>query len=545
MTVPFFEDNDQTRVRREHLEALRALVGNVYPNKFARSDITGTVSHEDTITSIVETFKKHEPKVAAGEKPAPEVLESANAELNKMRVRLAGRIAAPPRVMGKAAFVHLSDGVSRLQIYVRRQDVVGVRNDVGGGEVNGWELFGLLDHGDFIGVEGYLFVTKTGELSVHVEKLQFLAKALLPMPDKMHGINDPEIRQRQRYADLIAGSLKLSEKQESEIGGQTSELNPRQVFELRAKVLREIRRFLDERGYIEVETPMLTPLATGAAARPFRTHHNTLDIDLFARIAPELYLKRLTVGGFEKVYELNRNFRNEGISTKHNPEFTMLEYYWAYADVNMMMDLHEEMRRAVVKAATGGLTVKYGANEIDFSQPFQRLAMKEAIARYRGNGVGANEEPMRIIDLFEEFAEPHLIQPTFITDFPKPVSPLSKASPGDPSVAERFEYFVGALESANGFSELNDPEEQYQRFKDQMQQRERGDEEAMVMDEDYIRALSYGMPPAAGIGVGIDRLVMLLANKHSIRDVILFPHMRPERTEGGRQKAEGSEEAGQ
>jgi lysyl-tRNA synthetase class 2 len=521
MTVPFIEENDQTQARREHLETLRTVVGNVYPNKFERTNVTKTRSGEDTITSIVAAFKQYEPKVAEGERPVAEALESANGELNKIRVRVAGRLSAPPRVMGKAAFVHLSDGVARLQIYVRRQDVVGLSNDAEGAEVNGWELFGLLDHGDFIGVEGYLFVTKTGELSVHVEKLQFLAKALLPMPDKMHGINDPEIRQRQRYADLIAGSLKLERDEK--------DLTPREVFALRSNVIREIRRFLDERGYVEVETPMLTPLATGAAARPFKTHHNTLDIDLFARIAPELYLKRLVVGGFEKVYELNRNFRNEGISTKHNPEFTMLEFYMAYADVNQMMDLHEEMMRSVVQVATGGLTVRYGENEIDFSKPFTRVTMKDAIAHYRGQGPAETEEPVRIVELFEEFAEPHLIQPTFITDFPKPVSPLSKASPSDPSVAERFEYFVGGLESANGFSELNDPEEQYQRFKDQVQQRERGDEEAMVMDEDYIRALSYGMPPAAGIGVGIDRLVMLLANKSSIRDVILFPHMRPER----------------
>ena len=558
MTVPFIEDNDQTWARREHLEALRVLVGNVYPNKFERSNVAGTVSGEDTITSIVETFRKHEPKVNEGEKPSAEALESANNELKKVRVRIAGRLAAPPRVMGKAAFVHISDGISRLQLYVRRQDVVGVRNDGSrstnlslSDTVDGWELFGLLDHGDFIGVEGYLFVTKTGELSVHVEKLQFLAKALLPMPDKMHGINDPEIRQRQRYADLIAGSLKL----EQGVGGQESgqkDLNPRQVFELRSRVIKEMRRFLDEHGYIEVETPMLTPLATGAAARPFKTHHNALDIDLYARIAPELYLKRLVVGGFEKVYELNRNFRNEGISTKHNPEFTMLEYYWAYADVNDMMDMHEEMMRSVVYTALGHTHVRYGDYDVDFSQPFQRMTMKEAIAKYRGQPVDANEDPVRIVELFEEFAEPHLIQPTFITDFPKPVSPLSKASPSDPSVAERFEYFVGALESANGFSELNDPLEQYQRFKDQVVQRERGDEEAMVMDEDYIRALSYGMPPAAGIGVGIDRLVMLLANKHSIRDVILFPHMRPENRnptvrEGAERKelGDGGQELGQ
>src|SRR5258708_6474796 len=280
--------------------------------------------------------------------------------------------------MGKAAFVHLSDGTSRLQIYVRRQDVVGASNEAAGGDVDGWELFGLLEQGDFIGVQGFLFVTKTGALSVHVEKLHFLAKALLPMPDKMHGIHDAEIRQRQRYADLIAGSLKL----ERDEGG----LTPREVFELRSKVVREIRRFLDDRDFVEVETPMLTPLATGAAARPFRTHHNALDIDLYARIAPELYLKRLVVGGFEKVYELNRNFRNEGISTKHNPEFTMLEFYMSYSDVNQMMDLCEELLRSVVYVALGHTHVRYGEHAIDFSQPFARITMKEAIAKHWPEG---------------------------------------------------------------------------------------------------------------------------------------------------------------
>jgi lysyl-tRNA synthetase class 2 len=599
MTVTFLEDNDQTQARREHLEALRQLVGNVYPNKFERSNVTENSSGEDTITAIVATFKKFEPQVAEGQKPSTDDLEAANSQLNRVRVRIAGRIAAPPRVMGKAAFVHLSDGTSRLQIYVRRQDIIGVRNDADGGEVNGWDLFNLLDHGDFIGVEGYLFVTRTGELSVHVEKLQFLAKALLPMPDKMHGIHDAEIRQRQRYADLIAGSLKLEREE--------GDLTPREVFELRSRAVREIRRFLDEHGYIEVETPMLTPLATGAAAKAFETYHNALGIPLFARIAPELYLKRLVVGGFEKVYELNRNFRNEGISTKHNPEFTMLEFYMAYADVNQMMDFAEKLLRSVVYVALGHTHVRYGEHEIDFSQPFQRMTMKEAIARYwnyeleqtvgigldasrldddeevkflaewlanwaylrpyttvpgyepqkidggvsqkltelaedfRGRALshklrdkgeanpGGSAAAERIAYIFEMTAEEHLIQPTFITDFPKAISPLSKASPTNPSIAERFEYFVGGLESGNGFSELNDPEEQYQRFKDQVGQRERGDEEAMVMDEDYIRALSYGMPPAAGIGLGIDRLVMLLANKQSIRDVIMFPHMRPEK----------------
>src|SRR5712691_7637242 len=357
MTVPFIEENDQTRARHEHLDALRRLVGNVYPNKFQRSNVAETAAGEDTIISIVAAFRKFEPQVNEGEKPSADALESANAELKKVRVALAGRIAAPPRVMGKAAFVHLSDGTSRLQIYVHRQDIAGVRNDADGGEVKGGELFNLLDHGDFIGVEGYLFVTRTGELSVHVEKLQFLAKALLPMPDKMHGISDPEIRQRQRYADLIAGSLKLEREE--------GDLTPREVFERRSAIIRELRRILDDHGYVEVETPMLTSKATGAAARPFKTHHNALDIDLYARIAPELYLKRLLVGGFEKVYELNRNFRNEGIDRTHNPEFTMLEFYWAYADVDQMMDFCEEMIRATVFKVLGHTHVRFGEHDID------------------------------------------------------------------------------------------------------------------------------------------------------------------------------------
>ncbi|HSL54445.1 MAG TPA: lysine--tRNA ligase [Pyrinomonadaceae bacterium] len=498
MSIPFIEENDQTLARREHLEALQRLVGNAYPNKFERSRILDP-EKEDTITTIVEKFRDVQ---------SPE-------ELNKFVVRVAGRLATPPRTMGKVAFVHLSDGISRLQIYVRKADVTGISNEADGGEVDGWALFQLLDHGDFIGVEGYLFVTKTGELSVHVQKLQFLSKALLPLPDKMHGINDPEIRQRQRYADLIAGSLKL-EKDDT--------LTPREVFELRAAVVRELRHILEDHGYIEVETPMLTPLATGAAARPFKTHHNALDIDLYARIAPELYLKRLLVGGFEKVYELNRNFRNEGISTRHNPEFTMLEFYWAYADVNDMMDFCEHILRTVVFTVLGHTHVKFGEHEIDFGSLFSRIGMKESL---RGRVADDQITDDRVLELFETHVESGLVQPTFITDFPKPISPLSKASPADPSVAERFELYIASMEIANGFSELNDPAEQYERFRDQVRQRERGNEEAMLMDEDYIRALSYGMPPAAGIGIGIDRLVMLLTNRTSIRDVILFPHMRP------------------
>jgi lysyl-tRNA synthetase class 2 len=516
LSLPFIEENDQTIARRAHLEALRELVGNVYPNKFERSEIV-EAGREDTISAVVEKFRAFEPKIPAGGRPSAEELELANRQLNKFTVRLAGRIASPPRMHGKAAFVHISDGVSRLQLYIRRDDVVGLRNDKHGGEVDGWQLFQLLDHGDFIGVEGFLFVTKTGELSVHVQKLQFLSKALLPLPDKMHGVHDPEIRQRQRYVDLIAGSLKL-EKDDT--------LTPREVFERRAATVKEMRRILDDHGYIEVETPMLTPLPTGAAARPFRTHHNALDIDLYARIAPELYLKRLLVGGFEKVYELNRNFRNEGISWRHNPEFTMLEFYWAYADVNAMIDFCEEMLRAVVFKVLGHTHVWFGDQEIDFGASFRRVGMKDSLLEISPGEVVADEDVLR---LFEERIEHGLIQPTFITNFPKPISPLSKASPSDPAVAERFELYIMGMEVANGFSELNDPVEQAERFREQVTQRERGDEEAMLMDEDYIRALSYGMPPAAGIGIGIDRLVMLLTNKQSIRDVIIFPHMRPER----------------
>ena len=529
MSIPFLEENDQTQARQEHLDALQKLVGNVYPNKFERSE-TVELGREDTIKALVEKFRAFEPKASEGVRPAPEEIELANQQLNLITVRVAGRIASPPRVMGKAAFVHLSDGVERLQVYVRQADVTGVSNDSAGETVDGWKLFGLLDHGDFIGVEGYLFITKTGEVSVHVQKLQFLSKALVPLPDKMHGIHDPEIRQRQRYADLIAGSLKIEREKD--------ELTPREVFERRSAIIREMRRILDDHGYIEVETPMLTPLATGAAARPFKTHHNALDIDLYARIAPELYLKRLLVGGFEKVYELNRNFRNEGISTRHNPEFTMLEFYWAYADVNQMMDFCEDMIRATVFKALGHTHVRHGELDIDFSQSFQRVTMKDAVNRFVK---GAEITDHNLLGLFEEHVEQNLVQPTFITDFPKPVSPLSKASPSDPAIAERFELFIAGMEVANGFSELNDPAEQYERFKDQVRQRERGDEEAMMMDEDYIRALSYGMPPAAGIGIGIDRFVMLLTNRPSIRDVILFPHMRPERRHG---EIEPEEETG-
>lgn len=585
------EGNDQVQARVEHLKELENIVGNSYPNKYDRTNITGK---EDTISNILafepvtKLAKELKDATPEGEKPDQELKASLNEKLKAFgNVRISGRLAVPPRVMGKAAFVHLSDGLERLQIYVRKQDAKVISNDTLQkleGEETAWEVFKLLDHGDFIGAEGYLFLTNTGELSVHVETFQFLSKSLLPMPDKMHGIAEPELRRRYRYADLIASSLQVEHEE--------GELTTREVFERRAKLISGMRRFLDDAGYIEVETPMLSPKATGAAATPFETYHNALDIPLYARIAPELYLKRLTVGGFEKVYELNRNFRNEGLSMKHNPEFTMLEFYCAYMDVNGMMDFAENMIQEAVKKATGGsLVVKYGENEIDFSK-FERLTMtdaivskipkllkgvifpttqnepthlkerikeksntrilhelwrlleeydcntqegfrafeekgKEIITKYESVEITPTEIDKDILTLFEDFVEEKLINPTFIIDYPKSISPLSKASPENPNIAERFELFINGMECANGFSELNDPQEQYERFVDQMKERESGDDEAMVLDEDYIRALSYGMPPAAGIGIGIDRLVMLLTNKHSIRDVILFPHMRP------------------
>jgi len=454
-------------------------------------------------------------------------------ESDRVTVRVAGRIMAI-RLMGKAGFAHLQQDGQRQQIYVKK-DAVGEK---------GFDLYKLLDLGDHIGVSGYLFRTRTGELSVHVEEITFLSKDLLPLPEKWHGLTDVELRYRQRYVDLF--------------------MNPevRDVFLKRAKLVQSMRQFLGKHGFVEVETPMMQPIAGGAVAKPFVTHHNTLDIDLFLRIAPELYLKRLTVGGFDRVYEINRNFRNEGISTRHNPEFTMLEFYQAYTDYRGVMDLTQALIIQAAKDVTGGTKTKWGEQEIDWSaENWRRLTMREAIIEYWPQPAGAKpqlsdfaspeslkalvarfntahshmpydpNEPAgkTIANLFEAVAEEHLTQPTIIYEFPTAVSPLSKQKLGEPDWTERWEIFIGQMEISNGFSELNDPEDQRRRFEGQLRERARGDDEAHQMDDDYIRALSYGMPPAGGVGVGIDRLAMLFTNSQSIRDVILFPLLRPEK----------------
>jgi len=493
-------------LRQEKLRQIEALGQQAYPRKFE-------VTHE--IPRILAEF---------GEKTAEQL------EDPRIPTRIAGRILSL-RLQGKAGFAHLQQGGQKLQVYVKL-DFVGEK---------GFALYKLLDLGDHIGVRGYLFRTRTGELTVHAEEITFLAKDLLPLPEKWHGLTDVELRYRQRYVDLM--------------------MNPdvRGVFVKRSRVVQSLRRFLDAHGYIEVETPMMQPIPGGAAARPFVTHHNTLDVDLYLRIAPELYLKRLVVGGLDRVYEINRNFRNEGISTQHNPEFTMLEFYQAYADYRDMMDLTAEMLAQVAQDVNGTPKTTFNGHVIDFSR-WQRLSMREAILRYwpeaaaprpEMSDFASHESVERLVrrlnahhshvpydpkepagktiaTLFEELAEAHLIQPTFLYDFPAAISPLSKNKPDEPDWVERFEIFVGGLEIGNAFSELNDPEEQRRRFEQQLKERERGDAEAHAMDEDYIRALSFGLPPTGGEGVGIDRLTMLLTDSHSIRDVILFPLLRPQ-----------------
>ena len=498
-------ENDQIVERQRSLDEIIKLGIDPYPHGFDRTH---------TISQIVETFSS-----STGE----------DLDRNATEVRAAGRIYAINK-MGRAAFVRFTDGRSSLQIYLKSNEVAEQT----------WSLFKLLDLGDMIGVEGIVFRTRTGELSIHAKALTFLAKALLPPPDKYYGLHDIETRARQRYADLIANR------------------EVREVFEKRSEVIRLIRSYFDQRGYIEVETPMLTHLPSGATARPFVTHHNALNIQLYARIAPELYLKRLIVGGFEKVYEINRNFRNEGLSTRHNPEFTMLEWYEAYSDYEDLMEITETLISDLVTKVCGTSRVQYGEHQIDFSRPWSRWTMREAImchwpdpdARPDLSELSTREGVLALAEranckidpnltygylvgqLFEQIAEPKLQDPTFITEFPIELSPLSKQSERDRAFVDRFELFVAGMEIANAFCEINDPADQRRRFEAQMRMREGGDEEAMLIDEDYIRALSYGMPPTAGEGIGIDRLVMILTNRRSIREVILFPHMRPEGAKG-------------
>ncbi|MDE3198664.1 MAG: lysine--tRNA ligase [Acidobacteriota bacterium] len=436
----------------------------------------------------------------------PEILhdyasKTAEELIPEVRVRIAGRIQTVRR-MGKAGFMHIQQNGERIQLYVRK-DAVSEQD---------YQLYNLLDLGDIVGAEGYLFRTRTGELSIHVEKLEFLSKTLQAMPEKWHGLEDVETRYRQRYLDLIA--------------------NPkgRDVFVTRAKIISSIRRQLEERGFVEVETPMMQPVYGGAAARPFVTHHNTLDIDLYLRIAPELYLKRLIVGGLERVYEINRNFRNEGISTRHNPEFTMVEFYQAYTDYKGLMDFTEQLLRQLAIDATGGTVVQYGDAQLDFGN-IRRMTMREAVIEYWEGAEPPKPEELRgenLAHLFEIHAEKKLIQPTIIYEFPVEVSPLANNNPDDPSMVDRFEIIIAGMEIGNAYTELNNPIEQCRRFDAQLSLREHGDDEAHQMDEDYLRAMSYGMPPTGGEGLGIDRLVMLLTNSQSIRDVILFPLLRPE-----------------
>ena len=494
-------ESDQIVQRRANLEALRQLGVDLYPRRFdAEAPIESVVAAHGTKTS--------------------EELEAA-----QLRTRVAGRVLAI-RSFGKASFLQLSDGKARVQVYVRQDSMPDVD----------FTIFKLLDLGDWVGVDGRLFRTKTNEFTIWASRLEFLAKCLVPLPEKWHGLQDVEIRYRQRYLDLI--------------------VNPdaRRVFEVRSRVVTAIREFLIARRFLEVETPMMQPIAGGALARPFVTHHNALDMRLFMRIAPELYLKRLTVGGMERVFEINRNFRNEGISTQHNPEFTMLEFYWTYADYNDLMALTEAMLSEVARKATGGDQVTFGEHHISLAPPFRRLSLREGARAAASRKLGVEVPPSDLrnretaadlaarlgiaiepsmgagkiaAELFESLCEEELVQPTFVYDFPTEVSPLSKQKPDDPDTVERFELYIGGFEVANAFSELNDPLEQRRRFEAQLASRAGGDDEAHAMDEDYIRALEYGLPPAGGEGIGIDRLVMLLTNSASIRDVILFPLMRP------------------
>ncbi|HLD13713.1 MAG TPA: lysine--tRNA ligase [Burkholderiales bacterium] len=491
------DENEQIALRRQKLADLR-MQGNAFPNDFRRNVIAGELHAEYDEKDGVE-------------------LETRN-----VRVKLAGRMMTR-RVMGKASFCHLQDMSGQIQIYVTR-DVMGEQP---------YEEFKKWDIGDILGAEGVLFKTKTGELSVKADGVRLLTKALRPLPEKYHGLTDTETRYRQRYLDLIMNEV------------------ARKTFRVRSSIISYIREFMNIREFLEVETPMMQAIPGGAVARPFVTHHHALDIEMFLRIAPELYLKRLIVGGFERVYEINRNFRNEGLSTRHNPEFTMLEFYQAYADYCDLMNLTEEMLRGLAEHVFGGTTVTYQGEAYDFGKRFERLTLKEAVQRHnpklavadmemvatlsayaRGLGVEVKSSygvGKLQLEIFEKTVEEKLKNPTFITAYPTEVSPLARRNDQDPSTVDRFELFIGGREIANGFSELNDAEDQAERFRKQVQEKEAGDVEAMHFDEDYIRALEHGMPPTAGEGIGIDRLVMLFTDSPSIRDVLLFPHMRPEK----------------
>jgi lysyl-tRNA synthetase class 2 len=493
-------EDEQIAQRRANLAGLARLGIDVYPRRFER---------RHTVAQLVDVHggRSHDELEAA----RPDTIT-------------AGRIVAV-RSFGKANFLVISDGRAKIQVYIRQDSLPEVD----------FQVFRLLDFGDWIGAEGRLFRTKTNELTIWASRVHFLSKCLLPLPEKWHGLTDVEIRYRQRYLDLIVNA------------------DSRRVFETRSRVIAAIREFMTARGYLEVETPMMQPIAGGALARPFVTHHNALDMQLYLRIAPELYLKRLTVGGLERVFEINRNFRNEGISTQHNPEFTMMEFYEAYADYQVLMSMTEDLISAVARQSIGTDQITFGEHHISLSPPFARLSLREAareaaakklgrpvtdadlrqaeavagLARQLGVEMKQGDGPGRIACcIFETLCEDQLVQPTFVYDFPTEVSPLSKQRPDDPDTVERFELYIGGFEVANAFSELNDPDEQRRRFEAQLTDRARGNLEAHVMDEDYILALEYGLPPTGGEGVGIDRLVMLLTNSPSIRDVILFPLMK-------------------
>lgn len=488
--------DDELAQRRQKLAMLREQ-GIAFPNDFRR-DMLAADLH-----------------AAYGDKS-----KEALAKQEKM-VKIAGRMMTQ-RIMGKAAFATLQDMSGKIQIYVTRDDLP---TDFYNTQFKKWDL------GDILGVEGVLFKTNTGELSVHVHDIRLLTKALKPLPDKHHGLADQEARYRQRYLDLISNEA------------------VKKTFTARSKIISSIRRFLEERGFLEVETPMLQAIPGGASARPFTTHHHALDMAMYLRISPELYLKRLVVGGFEQVFEINRNFRNEGLSTRHNPEFTMLEFYWAYADYKDLMALTQVMLSDLAKAITGSTTVPYAEHEISFATPFACLTMKQAVLKYNPAfqaedleslaGLSACAQQLNLklestwgkgrilTEIFEETVEHQLIQPTFITAYPAEVSPLARRNDEDIDITDRFELFIGGREIANGFSELNDAQDQAKRFQAQVAQKDAGDDEAMFYDTDYITALEHGMPPTAGEGIGIDRLVMLLTNSTSIRDVLLFPTLKP------------------